>query len=68
MCAFGDSSTNLRVKSSYVSMLTGDVDAQLIRAVFDIKIAHVTHSTCIEVQQLMTEQRIEATELYLAYL
>jgi len=56
------------MQSSDIPVLVGDVNAELIWTVFDVQVAHVTDATRVKVQQLVSKQRVETPELYLAHL
>ena len=59
---------HLRMKTSNVAVMCSNVNTQFISAAGEVQVAHVADVGGVEVQQLVTEQRLVTTQLYLTHL
>ena len=56
------------MKSGDVLVMSGDMKSQVVGTAGEVQVAHVADVGCVEVQQLVTEQRLVTTQLHLAHL
>jgi len=56
------------MKSGDVLVMSGDMKSQVVGTAGEVQVAHVADVGCVEVQQLVAEQRLVTTQLHLAHL